>query len=364
LNNQSRIQKGNGDNRYAGIENKNGGGAMPLEIIRNDITKVHADAIVNAANSSLLGGGGVDGAIHRAAGPGLLAECRTLGGCETGQAKITKAYDLPAKYVIHTVGPVWYNGKRNEDKLLADCYRNSLALAKDYNLESVAFPLISSGAFGYPKDKALKTAISVIGDFLLSNEMTVFLVVYDKPAFILSEKLFSSITQYIDDKYIEEQPFNRKARLEERRQIEESYLEGLPLYSAAVPVPVKKHKRSLDDVVKQMEETFSQRLLRLIDEKGMTDAETYKKANIDRKLFSKIRNDLNYKPSKPTAIAFAIALRLNFDETKDLLVKAGFALSNSSKFDIIIQYFIEDSNYNIFEINEALFAFDQNLLGF
>ncbi|MFZ3372795.1 MAG: O-acetyl-ADP-ribose deacetylase [Desulfitobacteriaceae bacterium] len=328
---------------------------MPLEIIRNDITKVHADAIVNAANPSLLGGGGVDGAIHHAAGPELLAECRTLGGCEVGQAKITQAYKLSAKYVIHTVGPVWHNGKRNEGKLLADCYKNSLALAKNYDFESIAFPLISSGAYGYPKDRALKTAISVIGDFLLSNEMTVFLVVNDKAAFMLSEKLFSSITQYIDDRYIEEQPFNLRARFEERLQTSESYLEDT--------APVKKHKRSLDDVVKQMDETFSQSLLRLIDEKDMNDAETYKKANIDRKLFSKIRNDISYKPSKPTAIAFAIALRMNLDETKGLLLKAGFALSHSSKFDIIIQYFIEDGNYNIFEINEALFAFDQNLLG-
>lgn len=336
---------------------------MPLEIIRNDITKVYADVIVNAANSSLLGGGGVDGAIHRAAGPELLEECRALGGCETGQAKITKGYKLPAKYIIHTVGPVWHGGISNEEKLLADCYRNSLILAKEYNLESIAFPLISSGAFGYPKDKALKTAISVIGDFLLSNEMTVFLVVYDKAAFVLSEKLFSSIAQYIDDKYIEEHPFNTRDRFEEMNQLRECYLEAPDLFPLGAPAPAGKCKRSLDDVVKHMDETFSQMLLRLIDEKGMTDADTYKKANIDRKLFSKIRNDINYKPSKPTTIAFAIALKLNLDETKDLLLKAGFALSHSSKFDIIIEYFIEDGNYNIFEINEALFAFDQNLLG-
>lgn len=336
---------------------------MPLEIIRNDITKVHADAIVNAANTSLLGGGGVDGAIHRAAGSELLAECRTLGGCDVGQAKITKGYNLPAKFVIHTVGPVWHGGNDNEEKLLADCYQNSLALAKKHRLESIAFPLISSGAFGYPKDRALKTAISVIGDFLLSNDMTVYLVVFDKAAFTLSEKLFSSITQYIDDKYIEEHPIDRNNRLEERHILKEYCLEEPMLSPMEASAPAVKRKRSLDDVVKHMDETFSQMLLRLIDEKGMTDAETYKKANIDRKLFSKIRNDINYKPSKPTAIAFAIALRLNLDETKDLLLKAGFALSHSSKFDIIIQYFLDEGNYNIFEINEALFAFDQNLLG-
>lgn len=336
---------------------------MPLEIIRNDITKVHADAIVNAANTSLLGGGGVDGAIHRAAGPELLAECRTLGGCEIGQAKITKGYKLPAKYVIHTVGPVWHDGKSNEEKLLIDCYNNSLALAKEHNLVSVAFPLISAGAFGYPKDQALKTAISVIGNFLFSNEMTVFLVVYDKAAFMLSEKLFSSITQYIDDKYIEEHPFNRRNRLKETHQLREIYLDDSIIFPVEAPAPVEKRKRSLDDVVKQMDETFSQMLLRLIDEKGMTDAETYKKANIDRKHFSKIRNDIYYKPSKTTAIAFAIALKLNLDETKDLLYKAGFALSHSSKFDVIIEYFIMDGNFNIYEINEALFAFDQKLLG-
>lgn len=336
---------------------------MPLEIIRNDITKVHADAIVNAANSSLLGGGGVDGAIHRAAGPELLAECRLLGGCETGRAKITKAYKLPAKYVIHTVGPVWQGGKSNEEQLLADCYKSSLALAKEFKLESVAFPLISSGAFGYPKDKALNTAISIIGEFLLDNEMTVFLVVFDQAAFMLSEKLFSSITQYIDDKYIEDHPLSRRLRFAEENCLREYDLDE-PIHSyMETPASVKKRTRNLDDVVKQMDETFSQMLLRLIQEKGMTDAETYKKANIDRKLFSKIRNDANYKPSKPTTVAFAIAMKLNLDETKDLLLKAGFALSHSSKFDVIIQYFLDEGNYNIFEINEALFAFNQTLLG-
>jgi O-acetyl-ADP-ribose deacetylase (regulator of RNase III) len=336
---------------------------MPLEIIRNDITKVHADAIVNAANSSLLGGGGVDGAIHRAAGPEMLAECSSLGGCEVGQAKITKGYKLPAKYVIHTVGPVWQNGNNNEEKRLADCYKNSLALAKEHNLVSVAFPLISSGAFGYPKDKALKTAISVIGEFLLNNEMTVFLVVYDMAAFRLSEKLFSSIKQYIDDKFIEEQPLNRRRKLKERHQLKESYIDDSTLFSMEAPAPARKRKRSLDEVIKQMDETFSQMLLRLIDEKGMKDTDAYKKANIDRKHFSKIRNDIDYKPSKTTAIAFAIALKLNLDEMKDLLQKAGFALSHSCKFDIIIEYFIVDGNHNIYEINEALFAFDQKLLG-
>ena len=335
---------------------------MPLEIIRNDITKVHADAIVNAANSSLLGGGGVDGAIHRAAGAELITDCRTFGGCKVGQAKITKGYNLPAKYVIHTVGPVWHGGNNNEEKLLADCYMNSLALAKEHNLESIAFPLISSGAFGYPKDRALKVAITVIGDFLINNYMTVYLVVYDKSSFTLSEKLFSAITQYIDNNYIEQQPVDSYNRLRESNLLLDYCLEEPMCSPTEAPAPVVKRKRSLDDIVKQLDETFSQMLLRLIDEKGMTDAETYKKANIDRKLFSKIRNDLYYKPSKPTTIAFAIALRLNLDETRDLLLKAGFALSNSSKFDIIIQYFIEDGNYNIFEINEALFAFDQSVL--
>lgn len=333
------------------LHNKGGYVGMPLEIIRNDITKVHADAIVNAADPSLLGGGGTDGAIHRAAGPELLAECRALGGCKVGEAKITKGYRLPAKYVIHTVGPVWHDGSGGEEKLLSDCYRNSLELAKKHKLESVAFPLISSGTFGYPRDKALSAAISAIGEFLLKNDMTVYLVVYDSASFMLSEKLFSSIKQYIDDNYIEERGSNFS-----RDRIRENFTRDAA--SAA-----RRRERSLDDVVSNLGETFSQMLLRLIDEKGMKDSETYKKANIDRKLFSKIRNDIYYKPSKQTAVAFAVALKLNLDETRDLLARAGFALSRSCHFDMIIQYFIEHHNYDIFVINEALFAFDQNLIG-
>lgn len=329
---------------------------MPIEIVRNDITKMTVDAIVNAANRTLLGGGGVDGAIHRAAGRGLLKECMTLGGCKTGSAKITSAYNLPCKYVIHTVGPVWHGGSHGEKALLESCYKTSLNLAKEHKCETVAFPLISSGAYGYPKDQALKVAVDVISGFLLENEMTVYIVVFDKTAFKISEKLFSDIAEYIDDNYTDGFEFNRSAILRE-----ESY----PMMSSASMEWGDKCAvcDDLDSALKELDESFSQMLLRKIDEKGMTDAQCYKKANIDRKLFSKIRNDVNYKPRKTTVIAFAVALELSLDETQEMLGKAGFALSHSNKFDIIVEYFILNGNYDIFEINEALFAFDQSLLG-
>ena len=333
---------------------------MPLQIVRNDITKMKVDAIVNAANSSLLGGGGVDGCIHRAAGPELLAECKTLGGCETGSAKITKGYKLPCKYVIHAVGPRWLGGNRGERDQLISCYRTSLALAKEHGCETVAFPLISSGIYGYPKDQALKVAIDTISDFLLENDMTVYIVIFDRKAYQIGEKLFSDIAAYIDDNYVDEHTDNRSEQLRRMQMLSDEPEEetfGAPL------APMAASAKTLDDALSQIDESFSEMLLRKIDEKGMTDAQCYKKANIDRKLFSKIRSDRLYKPSKPTALAFAIALELPLDETKEMLMKAGFALSHSNKFDIIIEYFIEHGNYNIFEINEALFAFDQSLLG-
>lgn len=329
---------------------------MPIEIVRNDITKMRVDAIVNAANSSLLGRGGVDGAIHRAAGPELLDECRLLGGCKTGQAKITKGYKLPCRYVIHTVGPVWRDGESGERELLISCYRNSLELAGKNGCETVAFPLISSGIFGYPKDKALRVAVDTIAEFLTENEMTVYVVIYDKDTFTIGNKLFSDIKEFIDENYVEDQKrFNKRSRMLSAK-LAETFDESDECFAAAAAA-------SLEEALGQLDESFSECLLRKIDEKSLKDPVVYKKANIDRKLFSKIRGDKHYHPKKQTAVAFAVALELSLDETRELLEKAGYALSHSSKFDIIIEYFISKGSYNIFEINEALFAFDQVLLG-
>ena len=337
---------------------------MPLSIVRNDITTMAVDAIVNAANESLLGGGGVDGAIHRSAGPELLAECRTLGGCKTGQAKITRGYRLPARYVIHTVGPVWRGGGHGERELLVSAYRTSLELALAHGCETVAFPLISSGVYGYPKDQALKVAVDAIGDFLLSHDMTVYLVIFDRAAYTIGGKLFADIAAYIDERYVAAHTDEREMR---RR---EALFAPAPLAASVkpeaayrTPSPCAAAPGSLAEALGKLDESFSQMLLRKIDEVGLTDAQCYKRANIDRKLFSKIRSDIHYKPSKPTAMAFAVALELPLEEARELLEKAGFAFSHASKFDIIVEYFIARRNYNIFEINEALFAFDQCLLG-
>lgn len=341
---------------------------MPFEIIRADIIHLKVDGIVNAANETLLGGGGVDGAIHKAAGPELLEACKKLGGCQTGEAKLTQGYHLPARYVIHTVGPIWRGGDQGEEEQLRACYTNALEIARAQNMQSLAFPLISTGVFGYPKDLALKIAISVIGDFLMQHELVIYLVVYDHGAFALSEKLFNTVKAYIDDHYVEEN--FESIRSESRYQKSVAYESEMPYPKSVLDEATQKPSKSstavqrrLKNMLKELEETFSEHLLRLIDSKGKSDVEVYKKANIDRKLFSKIRGDKDYKPSKSTALAFAIALELNLDETKDLLKKAGYALSNSSKFDLIITYFITECTYNIFEINETLFAFEQPLLG-
>lgn len=335
---------------------------MPLHIVRNDITKMEVDAIVNAANETLLGGGGVDGAIHRAAGPDLLACCRGLGGCKTGDAKITPGFALPAKYVIHTVGPIWRGGGSNEAALLESCYKKSLQLAKENGCETVAFPMISAGAYGYPKNDAFRIAVNTVQAFLMENDMTVYIVVFDQGVFTISKKLFADVQQYIDQHYVD-------ARTEipaERMRRQAFYAPSAPMPAAPMIEPAEEiawEALSLEDALGSLDEGFSEMLLRLIDEKGMTDAQCYKKANIDRKLFSKIRSNKAYKPSKTTAVALCIALELSLDDAKKLLAKAGIALTHANKFDIIIEYFLVNRNYDIFEINETLLCFDQPLLG-
>ncbi len=353
---------------------------MPFEIIRNDITKMKVDAIVNAANHSLLGGGGVDGAIHSAAGPQLLEECRGLNGCATGQAKVTKGYGLPAKYVIHTVGPVWHGGGYGEKEQLASCYRESLLLAEKKRCETVAFPLISAGAYGYPQDQALKVATDTILAFLADHDMHVFLVIFGRSAWMISRNLYANIQAYIDDSYIgpdferEQQRRRLYNMARPKADVEELALDSIAFEAAAredkacapmVPMTgaAQETSEELKERIKQLDESFREMLLRKIDEKGITDAQCYKKANVDRKLFNKIKNHKNYRTSKPTALALAIALELPEQEIREMLRKAGYALNRNERFDVIVQYFLERGIYNVFEINAALFDFDQKLLG-
>ena len=372
---------------------------MPLLLVRNDITKMTVDAVVNAANPSLLGGGGVDGATHRAAGPELLAECRTLGGCKTGEAKITGAYRLHAKYVIHTVGPIWYGGKYGEEHLLRSCYRRSLELAADHGCETVAFPLISSGVYGYPKADAFRVAAEAIEAFLQDHDLTVYLVLFDKAAFLLGGERFGEVKSFIDDAYAEaelkrprnlysnrwaQEPRDRLAdtgkfsavRAEDREETC-CYGESAPSVRPSKPPlarpkmarkepeppALEKKDSDLQDLLRQLDESFSVTLLKLIDEKGLTDVQCYKKANIDRKLFSKIRSDPHYKPSKTTAVAFALALELTLPETQALLSRAGYTLSHSYLADIIVEACIRKGVFNVLDVNEILFSYDQPLLG-
>ena len=342
---------------------------MPFEIVRNDITNMRVDAIVNTANPRPVVGPGVDSAIHAAAGPQLLMERQRIGRIAVGNAELTVAYGLDAKYVIHTVGPVWDGGSYGEEALLRNCYDNSLKLALKNNCQSIAFPLISTGNYGFPKDKALQIAISAFSAFLLEHEMQIYLVVFDRKAFKLSEQLFQGVASYIGQNYVDtcEQAVYgvseeiRRNRIRRRRDMEicESAVlrESLPCTPMAAPKAA-----SLEDMLKQADAGFTETLLKLIDQTGKKDSEIYKKALLTKQHFSKIRNNPSYKPTKPTAVALALALELDLEATKDLIGRAGYALTNSSKFDLIIRYFIEQGNYNVVEINLVLYEFDQPLL--
>jgi len=343
--------------------------AMPFTIVRQDITKMQVDAIVNAANTDLQMGGGVCGAIFKAAGAvQLQAACDKLAPIKTGEAVITPGFNLSAKLVIHAAGPVYrqWNKEQNEQHLRA-AYTNSLKRAIENDCETIAFPLISSGIYGYPKDEALQVATSAIHDFLIDNDLDVTLVVYDKAAFSISRELLGAVESYIDEHYIETHEIRRRQLLDVERdalyeadervsKYNEPLFEDMLSPSVGAPAP-------LDDLVGNLDEPFSQMLLRLIDAKEMSDVAVYKRANLDRKLFSKIRSNKGYMPSKRTAIALAVALKLSLDETDDLLERAGYALSHAVKFDVIVDYFITNGKYDVFEINEVLFEYDQPLLG-
>lgn len=333
---------------------------MPFTIIRQDITKLQVDAIVNAANTNLQMGGGVCGAIFRAAGASeLQLACNLAAPIRTGEAAITPGYRLPAKYVIHAAGPVYdpRNPKQSRE-YLRSAYFESLKLAEKYHCESIAFPLISSGIYGYPKEQALQVATESIREYLYGHDMDVYLAVFDKASFVVSEKLMGNVANYIDENYVQTHQEVRRKLLDVEQQ---AFLQTPGNLSGAFPMAAPM--QNIGDLMENLDEPFSDTLLKLIDQKGKTDVEVYKKANIDRKLFSKIRTGKGYTPKKNTILALAVALELSLHETDKLLERAGYALSHARKFDVIVEYFIMNGNYNIFEINEVLFAYDQPLLG-
>lgn len=390
---------------------------MPFKIVRNDITRVAADAIVNTANPEPTYGSGTDAAVYKAAGEEeLLAARKKIGRITPGECAVTSAFRLPAKYVIHTVGPAWNDGTHGEFETLRSCYRKALLLADQLGCESIAFPLIAAGVYGFPKDKALETALDVIRGHLKDSDLNVTLVVFNPGAFRIAQDLSERVEAYIDENYVAAQTAaeyggadeeRMRERREARRRREYAASEAfwnqtvsmeafeppaepkaaapkpaaqMPLPSGAAPHTAPDHafsrpagaasassakakKPSLDEVMKNLGESFQSRLLRMIDERGLADAEVYHRANISKQVFSKIRCSEDYIPKKKTVLALAVGLRLNLDDTKDLLAAAGFTLTNNSLFDVIMSFCIESEMYDIFEINELLFKYGQPYLG-
>ena len=395
---------------------------MPFRIIRTNLTKVHADAIVNTANPMPVFGDGTDRAIYMAAGAEeLLAERRKIGAISRGEAAVTKAFRLPARFIIHTVGPVWQGGDHGEFETLRSCYRKSLLLAEQLGCESIAFPLISTGVYGFPRDKALDIALSCFREHLKDSEIDIILVVFDRKSFQLSEELVSDVEQFIDEQTVKHQfemempsgSLSYRAEQEMREAYRRMFGNSAPLFASdaleesvspdafddeesqpqekeklSKPKPQERPKSSrrgifdpdiaavferlkekqsghradlkqgsLEDVMNNIGETFQQRLLRMIDERQYTDAQVYKKALLDRKLFSKIRCKEDYNPSKKTVLALALALELNLDETIDLLARAGYALSPSSKSDLLVEYCILKEKYDLIDVNALLFHY-------
>ena len=344
---------------------------MPFLMIRNDITKVAADAIVNPANRNLLQGSGTSRAIYQAAGEQeLTTSCEAIGRCDLGRAVCTPAFGLPATYIFHAVCPAWHGGFFGEAKQLAGAYHSALELATEYHCESVAFPLLSSGNYGYPKEQAFRIAVDTITQYVMEHDLTVYLVLYDRGSLAVSRKLFASVEEYIDDHYVAQNDEiygsgRRRRESVERRQwrLEEAtpMLEAAaaPPPSAAAPMAA----RSLEHLMDNLGESFTTRLLRLIDERGLKDSTVYKQSNISRQHFSKIQCNRDYNPKKKTVLAFAVGLHLSEDETIDLLKSAGYAFSDGSKRDWIVRYCLEHKIYNINQVNTLLFEYDQEQLG-
>lgn len=348
---------------------------MPFQIVRNDITKMHVDAIVNTANPMPGYGAGIDSAVYEAASKDkLLAKRHEIGAIDRGTSVITDGYNLPAKFIIHTVGTPWQGGKAGEEDIIRKCYRSVFDVAVNNNISSLAIPLLASGSYGFPKGIALRIALSEIEAFMSESDMDVYLVVFDEKSVSLSSELYGDIDEYINDNYVEEKnqeeysdsygrasigavPTFSKANNAARKDEEEM------LSDVCLSAPILEEERSLDDVINNLDKTFMELVFSFADAKGLTDVEVQKKANLDRKAFSKLKCGTTKNPSKSTALALAVALELNLDDTKDLLSRAGLALSPCSKQDVIVQYFIEKKAYDIYEINLALFEHGEQLLG-
>ncbi len=379
---------------------------MPFSIVRNDIARVHADVLVNAANTHLAEGGGVCGALFAAAGrEQMRAACDAIGGCPTGSAVATPAFNLPARWCVHAVGPIWRGGGHGEEAALRSCYQSMFARVVELGAHSVAYPLISAGIYGYPAEAALAVAREETRAFLAKHDdIEVTLVVFDRSAVRLGSALEQKIREYIDDEYVAQSPHVRRRGAELEREArwaagivapaaakpetadaesaarkvdlsassfaddgaEESAPDGAALraYAAAAPVSAAgAAPTELDDLLEHLDAGFSETLLALIDQRGLADAEVYHRANLSRQLFSKIRSNPAYRPTKPTAVALAMALELDVPATQDLLSRAGLTLSRTSKFDVIVRFFLERGIYDIYQLNEALFAYDQPLVG-
>lgn len=334
---------------------------MPFKIVRNDITKMNTEAIVNTANDHATVGTGCDSAVYRAAGYEELLRYRTekIGFVPEGEAFITPGFKLSAKYIIHAVSPLYRGGDRGEESKLRSCYRRSLQLARENNIRSIAFPLIGTGGFGYPKEEGMRIAADEINAFLFGNDMMIYLVVFDAGSTRLGEKLYPDLEAYIDRHYVE------------RRWTEEYKFPCDASVSAPMPAPARarpkifklsspgsafldfegRHESRLNERMKHLSDTFSQYLMYLIREKGMENAEVWKRAIVDKKVFSKMKNNPDYHPQKLTALCLCVGAQLNLDEAKDLLARAGYALSPCDKTDIIFSYFIENGIYDMIELD-------------